>query len=144
MLISVKKISVASECFVAKKNLFCAFLWQKKTVLILCKSVSGILPRDVNFIFGIGRTVSGIFCRLHNEVRRTPKPGKPLRASESLWLLICVNLCNPFSVAVSLLLRRTNLWLNFFYLFSVVSVLSVAEEFLVLGQKAGQSVPSLF
>ena len=51
-----------------------------------------------------------------------------------------VNLRNPFSVAVSLLLRRMNLWFNFFYLFSVFSVPSVAEEFLVLGQKANLSV----
>jgi len=33
-----------------------------------------------------------------------------------------------------------NLWFNFFYLFSVFSVPSVAEEFLVLGQKANLSV----
>jgi hypothetical protein len=32
--------------------------------------------------------------------RRTPKPSKPLRAFDSLWLLIRVNLCNPWLLSL--------------------------------------------
>jgi hypothetical protein len=60
--------------------------------------------------------------------------GTPSRLTFALFAVnkICVNLCNPFSVAVSLLLRRMNLWFNFFYLFSVFSVPSVAKTKSVL------------